>query len=118
MERERGGCLTVYLIVLAAAAGLGIVSILGLASNPRSAEVIPSWIVIFVVVLAIVQIASVVGIWSWKTWGIMALAASMIISNLVQIFTGLGSLAMNIVQLVVQPLLLFVVLRDKMHEFD
>ncbi|MCC6612136.1 MAG: hypothetical protein IT320_01595 [Anaerolineae bacterium] len=118
MERERGGCLTLYLVVSLFAGGLALISILELLSYQRYAEVIPPWLIVIVGVLIAAQIVCIVGIYSWKAWGVYGLAASMIVSNLFQLMLSLGNPGSNLVQLVVQPLVLYILVKDKMPEFE
>lgn len=69
--RERGGCLTAWLVL--ASVANPAVGLFYLANFARMSRVLPGGIVVALVVAAIINTIFVVGIWQWQKWGVQGL---------------------------------------------
>jgi len=96
-EPERGGCLTLFLVVL----GIGQIGLLlysfsmldtisSLSANPSyygnlSTARFLFWVQ---VAMSLAMIVSIYGLWNWKTWGYGGMAVIYAINLLMSLFTG------------------------------
>ncbi|MEP7287582.1 MAG: hypothetical protein ABI947_17630 [Chloroflexota bacterium] len=125
--RERGGCLTAYLVATIFFAILGLILLVtagaalsaAVAAGAVSGADIPSVSplpIILSVVSVIVAIIGVVGAWTWKKWGIYLIGASFIISALGSIIGG--SFVSAVVGLLIEAAILWYLLKDKWALFE
>jgi hypothetical protein len=70
-KRVRGGCLTIWLVIVAAGAMLGLWMVWQL--NPS----VLAWPFIASGVVAVFQVISVIGVWRWRKWSVFGLFASL-----------------------------------------
>lgn len=90
MHGERGGCLTVWLIINLVVAPLGFVSYLFAGAQLRqSLPYLAGWAIPFMAVLCLVDFVSVLAIWKWQKWGVYGWAAVAIVASVIN-FIGLG----------------------------
>jgi len=122
--RQRGGCLSLYLLVAIFGSVLGLLAVSGanalnaqLAAAGQAVVDIPSWYVPAEVALIVLTLVAIYGIFTWKKWGVYLLIAQWVISLLVNIVGGQG-LGTSIVSLLIQAALLAFVLRDKWALFE
>ncbi len=127
--RQRGGCLSLYLLLAILGSVLGLVAALGAGSlNTINAQlaaensnyvpvVIPAWYVPASVALIIVTLVAIYGIFAWKKWGVYLLVAEWVLSFLVAVAGG-QSIVTSLVTLVIEALLLAYVLRGKWPLFE
>ncbi len=97
---ERGGCLTVFLVLMMIANP--IIGVLYLASGDtfkRALPGAPDWALPALGILALVNFGCAIGMWMWKKWGVfgsLVVAAIGFVMNLIigvnpmQAFMGLG----------------------------
>ncbi len=125
--RERGGCLTWYLVasvvfsvlalvllVLAVTAAAAVAAAAGLSgSDIPTLPVLP---LIISIVGIIAVIAGFWGAWTWKKWGIYVIGASFVISALGGLLGGNASQA--VVSLVIELAILWYVVKDKWALFE
>jgi hypothetical protein len=122
--RQRGGCLSLFLLVLVVFALYNLISSFGLqqayqdlAAQGLSVEVIvPSWLVPAQIVISVLTLACIYGIFTWKKWGVYGLVL------LWAIGLGIGAASIGIAPMAVlilgiQVLLLAVALRGRWAYF-
>lgn len=72
-EPERGGCLSLYLAVSFIASLLSIPAVFVLIGDtsglPASDASLINFLVGFVLLVGVAQLASIWGLWNWKRWG-------------------------------------------------
>lgn len=125
--RERGGCLTWYLVasivfsilglvlLLLAGAAIGAVAATGALSG-ADVPSIPVFAIIVLIVGVIVAIAGFFGAWTWKKWGIYLIGASFVISALGTLLGGNASQA--VVGVVIELAILWYVVKDRWTLFE
>ncbi len=125
--KERGGCLTLYLVVAFVGSLLGILGAISANSaiatltaqgvDVSQYQVYPSWYLPASIVPVLITIVGVFGVWTWKKWGVYAIIASFVISTILSILVG--SFVMGIVGLLISAALLwYVIFRDKWPLFE
>jgi hypothetical protein len=107
--RERGGCLTLWLVVATIGNGLGLLGAIGLIAQSGQ-----SWISLLSASLGIASFGCVVAIWMWKKWGIYGYGVAMVLSIVVSLVTGLYYAVAGVIGLTVFA---YAVL-TRMDEFD
>ncbi len=117
VEKERGGCLSIYLVVGLGAAVVALFLFLGLASDSRARFLPPSYLIVTLAV-TVAYIVFTYQTWNWKRWGLYGLYATMIISNVYDLVVGISDPGRNILQLFVQPLILYLLTYKKMEYFE
>jgi ABC-type Na+ efflux pump permease subunit len=117
VEKERGGCLSIYLGVSLLASIVALVLFAGLASDPRARILPPSYIPVSLIIIAATAVCAY-QTWNWKRWGLYGLYATMIVSNLYSMIIGVGDVGRNLLQLFVQPLILYLLTYKKMDNFE
>ncbi|HVO43953.1 MAG TPA: hypothetical protein VMT34_15090 [Aggregatilineales bacterium] len=125
--RERGGCLTLYLVasivvsilvlllLLLTGAFVGVVNASGALAETGSPS-IPIFPLLLDGVGVLVSVAGFVGAWTWKKWGIYLLVASFVISALGGLISGNASSA--VLGLAVEVGILWYLIRDKWAWFE
>jgi hypothetical protein len=105
VERQRGGCLTAFLILMLVVNPLtGLYYLFAGSSLSQSLPSLPGWAVPALGVLALVNFVFALAIWNWKKWGVYGFAASsaiVFVINLISLgllpaltgLVGLGLLA-------------------------
>lgn len=115
--KERGGCLSIYLTVLICASTF--VLFYSLAN--------PGWMLpyIFSRVISplVIPIASATvicarAVWNWKLWGVHGLYGLMIFDNGLQIILNANNAGTYLIALIIQPLILWLLVRNKMDWFE
>ena len=129
--RHRGGCLTVWLVVMSLIFGLLAVSMAIIGYQTYTSEFLPSLLItnvenILTCIFIVLGGAGVVGMWFWKKWGYYLQIGGFLVCS----FDGLidlgaayhaSSLALDLGQLasgVLGGILLYVVMRKKLVYFD
>ncbi len=122
--RERGGCLSLYLILAIVGAVFGLLAVLGTGSvNAQLAAAgqptidLPSWYIPAQVVLIVITLVAIYGIFTWKKWGVYVLGATWVLS-LIASLAGGQSVVTSLVVLVIEAALLWFVLRGKWALFE
>ncbi len=125
--RERGGCLTWYLVasivfsiiglllLLLAGAAIGAVEATGALAGtdvPR----LSAFPIIISIVAIVVSVVGFFGAWTWKKWGIYLIGASFVISALGGLIGG--KLSSAAISLVIEFAVLWYVLREKWAFFE
>lgn len=119
-DKERGGCLTVWLVVVTAFnLFFGLISSLQLLSyvdDPRVTRVIPAVMIYGLIGLEIALIAGLFGIWNWKRWGVYTVAGALAISAVFSLISGdaLRGLVFPIIQFAI----FFYLINPKWDYFD
>jgi len=124
--RERGGCLTVYLLASVVFGILAIILLLTAGALVTAANVsgvatgtsasLPVFPLIVDVVGVVVAIAGVYGAWTWKKWGIYAIGASFAISAVGNILNGnFGGAVLGVV---IEAAILWYLVKDKWALFE
>jgi hypothetical protein len=115
--RERGGCLSAFLAVLAVINALGCLYLCSqtsrLSGYYNSGAVMP--ILIVSVVLSAVTVVCVLGMWNWQRWGYYGLMVLYGLNTMANLCTG------NLVGVVVSAAImaiLFGLSNEKLEEFD
>ena len=112
--RERGGCLTVWLVVSAV---LSIVVLLGLIGLGANTDNLFNSVVIVGVIIVAADLAFIYGIWNWKRWGVYGLAVATVLSNGFSILNGIRP-ETNLVQMVVQLVILYYLVHSRWDQFE
>jgi hypothetical protein len=89
--QERGGCLTIWLVLLIIVNPLLGLYYLGNGSQLSSLLHLPSWTMPVLVIFAVINTVCAVGIWMWKKWG----AFGFIGSGIIVFFVNLATLGLN-----------------------
>ena len=119
-DKERGGCLTVWLVVVTAFnLFFGLISSLQLLSyvgDPRVTRVLPAVVIYGLIGLEIALIAGLFGIWNWKRWGVYTVAGALTISAVLSLISGdaLRGLVFPIIQFAI----FFYLINPKWDYFD
>ena len=126
--RERGGCLSLYLILAFLGSVFGLVALL-LASGSLAAAnaalvaqgaapvVLPGWYIPGEIVVIVVTLAAIYGIYTWKKWGVYLLVGTWVLNILFGVGSGTG-LGSSLGVLVIEAVLLWYVLRNKWQLFE
>jgi hypothetical protein len=121
--RERGGCLTLYLLLVIIGSIFGVfsafslnASLQALAAQGVEVAFLPSWYAPATVVPVILSLIGGYGAWNWKKWGLYALAAAIVVSTVISILAG--QMVSGIISLLIGGVLLWYVTKDKMAWFS
>ena len=117
-DRERGGCLSLYLGIGLILGPIVVLLYLNLLSDRRVTLLIPGWFLVVQFALIILTFIFTYQTWHWKRWGLYGLYGTMIFGNLLSIGIGIGNPSRDLIQLVVQPLILYGLVRNKMDYFE
>lgn len=118
-SKSRGGCLTAWLVL-----GFlgGVASIIGYAtgsSNEALAQAYgnwPSWANPAYIVFALINLASIYGIWTWKKWG-LNLYYAMLIVNIVLVMAVGGPWIFGIIGAAIGAGLMYWLTNSKHEQF-
>ena len=121
--RERGGCLSLYLILAFLGSVLGLVSVLTLnAANAalvaQGVTAIPGWYIPALVVEIILTLVAIYGMYTWKKWGVYLLVGTWVLSIAIAQAGGVSSVGTSIGTIVIEALVLWYVLRNKWALFE
>ena len=121
--RERGGCLTIYLILIVIGSILGLASAFSLNATMQQLQAqgadvpsIPSWYAPATILPVLLSLVGAYGTWTWKKWGVYALAGTIALNVIFSILAG--QVVTGIAALVIGGGLLWFVLRNKMSLFE
>jgi hypothetical protein len=120
--RERGGCLTLYLIVIVIGSILGLIAAFSLSSTANQlaaqgfAVAVPSWYGPAWIVSIILSLAGAYGTWNWKKWGVYLLIANLVFSAAISVAAGQALSA--IIGLIIAGAILWYLLRNKWAFFE
>lgn len=117
-ERERGGCLSVFLVFIIGANLFYMAVICNEYSqlsrfSGASSSVMPLFMLLFAV--EAVVIACAVAVWNWKSWGYYGLLIGYAISFVLGLLSGAMT---SVVGAIVGGGILFFLVNDKIDEFD
>jgi hypothetical protein len=112
-DKERGGCLTAYLVFLMIGAVVSGLRFLTLSSDETNNISSDFLIILIAVVLA--HIACIVGLWNWKRWGYYGLLLSYGIGFVVGLLANELS---SVVGGLVGGLILLTLMQDRMGYLD
>jgi hypothetical protein len=112
-DKERGGCLTAYLVFLMIGAVISGLRILILSSDETNNVSSDFLVILIAVVLA--HIACIIGLWNWKRWGYYGLLLSYGIGFVVGL---LANELPGVVGGLVGGLILFTLMQDRMGYLD
>jgi hypothetical protein len=120
--RERGGCLTTWLVVSTGVALLSVFLIcqtLAVVTGRSGLSLRPgTWLGIIVIGgLFIAHLRCLWGIWAWKRWGVKGIAALSIISPLVEVAFGTAT-ATDFVAPFIQIGILYFLVKDRWDDFE
>lgn len=93
-SRERGGCLTAWLVVVLITNAL--IAFYYLTSTSAMQQVYPtisSGVFLLLAVIGAVNVASAIGLWTWHKWGFYLFVATSIITLVINIGIGLPILS-------------------------
>ena len=120
-DKERGGCLTAYLIVSFAFSLFALYTWFNifqtLNDNPALRARVPIIGVVFLLIVIVASLAGVAGTWGWKRWGVYLLGAISIISPVVETILGVATPS-DYVAPVIQLLVLYFLVNKRWKEFD
>lgn len=117
VTRNRGGCLTLWLILAFLFGSLGTIGYLFLTDTMYDTYPdAPSGIFIAFGILTLIQVVCVVGIWMWKRWGLYGWFVVAFIGLILNFI--LGEIVSGLVGFVIGSGILLFLIRDKMQEFE
>lgn len=117
VQRERGGCLTAWLVLVLIVNPLtGIYYLLQGQELARQLPNFPGWAIPALVVVAFANFAFAVGIWTWKRWGIYGLIGSAVVATIINVLSGLA--IPGIVSAAISIGILLFLVRDKWDNFE
>src|SRR5450432_2378314 len=122
IQRERGGCLTIYLVLIIIGSVLGLISALTLGSATATlaaqgvAYELPGWYAPAWIVSIILALVGAFGTWTWKKWGLYVMAGSLVFDALISLLTG--QVVGAIIGLVISLAIFWYVIRNKMPMFE
>lgn len=92
-ERNRGGCLTAFLVYVIVANALLLMLIFSMLSQNDGS--VSDTLILFSIVNQIFVVACAIGLWYWKRWGYYGMVAGYLLAISVNFLTGavLGSFA-------------------------
>ena len=116
--RERGGCLTVFLVFII---GMNIFFLFALCAQAAqlgnysnaAASVMPILAVAFAIQCAV--IACAVGIWNWQKWGYYGLAIAYVIQLVIMLLAGN---MINVVSSIIGLVILVSLVNSKIEMFE
>jgi hypothetical protein len=73
-HKERGGCLTAWLVLIILQSIVYTGLILYLRQQQHASS--PAWVWISLFLLSIVDIVAMIGVWNWKKWGLQLYSVS------------------------------------------
>ena len=115
-ERNRGGCLTVFLVLMLVLNPLTALYYLFSGEALRQAvPSIPTWALLMLAIGGIANFIFALGVWQWKKWGVYGFAGTSLIVFVINLIViGLGPALFGLVGL---GLLVFL-LRDHWSHMD
>jgi hypothetical protein len=121
-QRERGGCLTVWLTVSIAVnliAGFVLCNTFSSISSRPSGSVRPdaTIILLFLIGLLVASLTCLWAIWNWKRWGVYGIAAFSIFSPFLEIAFGTATTTDFIAPFIQLGILYFLV-KDRWDDFE
>ena len=120
--KERGGCLTLYLVVIILFSIFGLVSAFSLNSTAQQlaaqgvAVNIPSWYAPAQILSVILVLVGAVGTWMWKKWGPYLLIANLVFGVVTALLAG--QILAAVLAIVISGGILWYVLKDKWALFE
>jgi len=119
-ERNRGGCLTAWLVLMILGATFASISnfflsdtLGGLSTGYRHGD---EWVLIAWGVLALIQLVAAVALMLWQKWGFYAVVATAVASLGIQIYLGFPIYLY--IYTFVGPLILFLLMKPMWRNFD
>ena len=114
--RDRGGCLTAFLVLMMIANPLVGLMYLVTGDAIRRSLHAPDWAIPVLTIASLVNFACAIGIWKWKKWGVYG-AVAMAGLGLVVNFT-IGIQPMQAIIGLVGPAILIALVSKLWKEFD
>jgi hypothetical protein len=116
-QRERGGCLTVWLVLVLIANPLTAIYYLVSGQELlRQLPGFPGWALPVLAVAAAANFVFAIGMWMWKKWGIYGFIASAAVALVINIIAGL--VVPGIISAIISIGILLFLVRDKWDEFE
>ena len=112
--RERGGCLTTWLLVSGVLAVIALLAILSLGAQTGN---LGNGGIITGITIMLAYLIFIYGTWNWKRWGVFGLAVSTVLSNGFQILNGIRP-ETNLLQMVVQLAILYFLVHSRWEQFE
>jgi len=93
-SRERGGCLTAWLILVLIANALVAFSYIATAPGlQQTYPTIPTTLFLVLGIIGALNVVSAIGLWTWHKWGFYLYAASSIVTFVINVAIGLPILS-------------------------
>jgi len=113
VKKERGGLLSVIIIIHGAMAAYMV----SVSLKPEYGSQRP-WIIPILIVNALLNVVAGFGMWNWKKWGIMLYGVSAVISSAIGLILT-GSLLVIFYELIPFAILIYILtLKDKRQYFE
>jgi hypothetical protein len=121
-ERPRSGCLTVYLVLMIVFSLLGAVQYLAMGGAMRQTmaqlgTTLPGWYLPVMGVFSLASVATAVGIWQWKRWGVYGFVGISLLSLVINLVAGISP-GFSIIASVVGLAILFYLVRPLWDHFE
>lgn len=89
-DKERHGCLTAWLILMAIGAVFGAINSIGGGQNmPEGFPPTPAWANVTSVLLSMANIVLVIALFKWKKWGFWGICATNVAAGVIMLGIGL-----------------------------
>ena len=113
---ERGGCLTIWLVLMILAfAASAFTYLLNSAALGPAFPNAPSWAFMVLGIAGIVGVVSAIGLWMWKRWGFYGYIAVAVVALVINAI--LGQLVAGIVGAAIGLGILWFLIKDKWAAF-
>ena len=116
--KERGGCLTLWLVV--ALIGTGLASLMYIFGSSSMEETYPdtdTWLFTALGIASVFQFISAAGIWMWKRWGVYGYAVIIVLGLGLNLAIG-TNIAVAFGSTVIGGAILYALIKDKWDYFD
>jgi hypothetical protein len=114
---ERGGCLTIWLVLMIIAFAFSAFNYLVNGAQVAAAlpGAVPSWAFTVLGIAAVVGVVSAIGLWMWKKWGFYGYIAVAVVALIINAIIGL--LVPGIVGAAIGIGILWFLVKDKWASF-
>ena len=115
-KRQRGGCLTTWLVVVSISQLSTTYTLFQSIANHTLH--LPHWYQYALIIEVIISIIGTIGIWLWKKWGVLCYLSVIFLNIVVALFAGnIIGLPIIAIASLIGLAILYIVLRDKWQYF-
>ncbi len=120
--KERGGCLTIWLVLLTLGAVMGFFGNLTTSTEEMDflqmfIPALPPWYLPVSVVMALLNLVFLVGFWTWKRWGVYGYFALVLVNVILSLVLGFGVL-IAVLSIGLGPLITYILIMNIWDNFE